>query len=145
MTDEDQITRTLQAFFDEMGAWEAWCTEREPPMGQIGYTEEAHQQSKAESIAALKKIFRKYCITWNEPNRSIGNTIHFSMIPVYGADLIDILEIDVSGDTARVVTKEKQRTKTTFIYYLKRTDSGWRIEDNRPYLTADGTEEPYSL
>lgn len=145
MTDEKRITQLLQAFFDEMGAWEAWCTERDDAIEHTDDMHEAHENFKAESIAALKKIFNKYCSTWDEPKRAVGGTIHFDSLPIYGADLIEIIEIDVSGNTARVVAKEKAGFKHTCIYRLKRTDSGWRIEDNRKRMNLKGVEVNYSL
>ena len=145
MSDEETITRTLKVFFDEMGAWESWCAKRSRERQPSDKTPEAHEESKALSIAALRRIFEKYCTTWDEPQRAEGGGIHYSMIPLYGADLEEILEVVVSEDTARVVTKQKAGIKHTCIYYLNRTDSGWRIEDNRKRLNNKGVEVDYDL
>jgi len=145
MPDEKGITGILTRFFDAMGAWEASCTEREKAGGPADNTPEAHEQAKAESIAALKEIFELYCTTWDDPKRAVGGTIHYSTPPVYGADLEDIQEITVSDDTARVVTKQKKPMGNTFVYSLKRTGRRWRIEDNRKRLIRKGVEEDYDL
>ena len=145
MSDEAEITKLLQTFFDEMGEWEAWCAKRRRERKPEDKTTEGHERSKALSISALERIFAKYCTTWDEPQRAEGGTIHYSMIPVYGSDLEETQTISVAADTARVVTKQTTAAETTFVYYLKRTDSGWKIEDNRKFVTHDGDEIPYDL
>ena len=103
---------------------------------------ELEEQASRESIEALRRLFREYCTT-EEPERGLS----YSEPPEYDPDGEKILEVRPTREGVKIVT---QQTTTGYdhklVYTLVKRPDGWRLKDNRVYISEyDGSEQPWDL
>lgn len=138
---EHDILSVLRSFFIAMGKWERECK----ALFRRAETEADYEEAKQRSLLELKRIFETHCRSSESPARARYGAPHFSHIPTYGVDLEEVLNVEVYGDKARVLTRQTVGPKFQLIYSLTKTEHGWRIEDNRKILKADGREDDWDL
>lgn len=139
---ESKIVVRLHDFFCEMGTWESECNTK---YRKARRQEMSFDQATSESLDALKALFQRFCTTWNTPARSSKGSLQFSTIQTYGVECETVSSIEVNDDIARVVTSQQIGPKDKLVYYLKRIDGEWRLEDRRKRIDSSGNEVDWDL
>lgn len=138
--DEESIRGILTEFFQAMGEWEAACMAPEKEGEPTAIPPEPHQQPPTGSLAALQEIFKWACTEWEGPKRAKAESLCPGAVPSYGVDNQEIESVEVTEDTARVVTKDNLNPQAKYVYSFKRTGGRWWLEDDRTILSPDGVE-----
>jgi len=133
----------LMRFFDAMEKWEgeARVTYKKIESGQMDL------KTGAELVrAALERVFVSNLAKKPLASRFSPSRIRFgSNAPKYGRAHESVLTCDLSDKIATIQTTHKGPPRLTLIYTLIATDDGWRLQDNRRRLRADGTTTAWDL
>lgn len=140
--DENEVLSVLMAFFEAMGKWES---DSKALYQRAKKQELDYEDARRQSLSGLRQVFEKYCAGADPPARARYGAPHVSMIPTYGAQLEDVLFVEINGNRAEVLTKHNTGPSMLLRYNMVKMADGWRIEDNRRLVQPDGREEDWDL
>lgn len=134
MKPEAEVEHALFCFFRAMRAWEEACIAR---YKAVKSGDRLFAEVNAENIADLKRLHEQLCTT--DPSAMPERNGTFRMRPEYDAEGEKIIEVRCEGDEAKVYTEQTTvRPSQRCVYTLRRTNSGWRVVDNRMRFTPSG-------
>ena len=136
-------TEVLLQFVDAMEQWEHFARSlyKQIEAGRVD-----RDRGAAAVRAALEQIFVKFLAEPPSSSRFEEGRIQFGAhAPIYGRQREEILDATISESNAEIQTKRIGSPTLVLVYQLVRTESGWRIKDNRSRVECDGARVPWDL
>ncbi len=142
----DEALGVLTAFSCEMRDWEIACA-RSLASHQAPSDAATSRQLLTDRLRA---IFAKYTTNSGTPARLRNGGLHVITPSSYRDKASKVVAVKESADGTLLTVHVSLRTKLPglsdeFLYTFIRTDSGWRLQDDRQRLRSDGSITPWDL
>lgn len=124
-------------FFRKMNEWEKSVIDAEELYDSGEMSDDQYQKDTKNKKEELTKIFEIYCEAGPNSERLQDEGLSYNIPPEYDVEAHPIKNVSEQGNSVVIETEPSSGLGFRYKYELYKTDSGWKIRDNRMYSTLN--------